>query len=551
MFSAPDRDATYRKSTLKNQVVDSQAESGESSTGVHIDRLAGMMQSEVMAASRNAPLRAQAAHGMQRTHGNRSVQRTQAKSTRPKPVPVQRAEIVMDPVHEWMTGAALQEAGLVDPTSSLEVEASIFNPGGIFDTRAFDSPEVQEYGRGVRWNDDPYHMGTEKDEFDTAIWRGAWNVAEMDDYEEEAIRRSDAGERIFGPTDVNLQARTHFGDLQFMHGMASQDGEAPAETHKQMMMWAEFMSKVALGEIKGDAALGDLGRGKDLLSAEDDDPEMRKVAELYPYMQYNTINDLFGIEEGKGDARLRATGSLLHMIQDSHMGGHTERDEEGNINAFHSYARQDHHKHGAADKAGEGDSIMERVMAMQGGAEAVQHSAQVLRLLNGQDAWGLQSHTQQPTWEAIEEHLQSEVFPLAPLEKQKAAGPGTDYEMNPDEWHGPTGKDLAHGLGNTLWGGDQVLKGLRYLNPFNQFETQNATRHEFSANAWGDSNREAADRAAYEQQSRLLTTIPWQPGSWPVTDADLTEQEKIEQSDATVFATGEMANFDWMSDTPR
>src|SRR5438876_120090 len=49
-------------------------------------------------------------------------------------------------------------------------------------------------------------------------------------------------------TRAALLARSHFGDLQPIHAMASQDGETAAKTQKEIMMWEEFTWRVAAKE---------------------------------------------------------------------------------------------------------------------------------------------------------------------------------------------------------------------------------------------------------------------------------------------------------------
>ena len=51
-----------------------------------------------------------------------------------------------------------------------------------------------------------------------------------------------------------MTARSHFGDLQFFHGMASSDAEAPATTKANMLNWARFLIKVAKGAETTDDA---------------------------------------------------------------------------------------------------------------------------------------------------------------------------------------------------------------------------------------------------------------------------------------------------------
>ena len=62
----------------------------------------------------------------------------------------------------------------------------------------------------------------------------------------------------FGPGDMMLY-RSHYGDLQFFHAMASYDGETAAETRAKMTMWATFLWGAATKKLRMDVPLRDVG----------------------------------------------------------------------------------------------------------------------------------------------------------------------------------------------------------------------------------------------------------------------------------------------------
>ena len=70
------------------------------------------------------------------------------------------------------------------------------------------------------------------------------NPRDTSNYSSGAVwnSRFDAGTK--GKFDT-MTARSHFGDLQFFHGMASSDAEAPSTTKANMLNWARFLVKVA------------------------------------------------------------------------------------------------------------------------------------------------------------------------------------------------------------------------------------------------------------------------------------------------------------------
>ncbi len=58
----------------------------------------------------------------------------------------------------------------------------------------------------------------------------------------------------YGPGSLIL-LRSHFGDLQFLHAMATRDGETAHETRDKVIAWGSFVVAVARGDIAPDAVL--------------------------------------------------------------------------------------------------------------------------------------------------------------------------------------------------------------------------------------------------------------------------------------------------------
>ena len=188
---------------------------------------------------------------------------------------------------------------------------------------ALADPSHTQFLRGVIWADDPEGLL-----FDNP--RNTYN------YSSGAMWYSHFSDGEKGKFDT-MTARSHFGDLQFFHGMASSDAEAPATTKSHMLNWARFLIKVAKGVITTDTKLKDISEVSSLFSKQGD----------------QTVKELFGW--GKGEfvkIRQRAVGALFHMIQDSYAHGHVERNSAGEISEFHAYGGQDEHKHGEYDFLG-------------------------------------------------------------------------------------------------------------------------------------------------------------------------------------------------------
>lgn len=147
-----------------------------------------------------------------------------------------------------------------------------------------------------------------------------------------------------------LPLRSHFGDLQFIHSMASANGEDPAETRRKILNWAEF----TWGVVSGDYELGTWLK----------DVKLPVIEQFFGTSGWR-VQELFTL----GDPSLRAHlgdvafGSLLHMVEDSFAAGHVDRMEPasgekcggsqhrapGPIQEFHSYTHQDSAKHADAD----------------------------------------------------------------------------------------------------------------------------------------------------------------------------------------------------------
>lgn len=250
-------------------------------------------------------------------------------------------EIVGESVHEEITNRTLGCDGDKDVCGDPE----------------FD-PEFAYYLAGIRWNDDPpFRFSSSSGNFSgctagqtvrlvtqPVCWANTFKDGET---------RAGRGVSLDG-SNATLLARSHFGDLQFLHAMASADLEPATVTLAKVMAWSEFTWRLALGEFDLEAQVSALPiAGFDSLFARNRDWR---------------VQDLFAL----GNPHIRtpqamskvAFGSLLHMVQDSFAGGHVQRrpttpdrpcekspgrNQPGRIVEFHSYSNQHSGKHGGAD----------------------------------------------------------------------------------------------------------------------------------------------------------------------------------------------------------
>jgi len=251
------------------------------------------------------------------------------------------------PVHEEITHRAY-ECNYEGPTMCGNPDAQFATPYVI---------------AGVRWNDDPPFQMNPDQAQDTSCktsyadgrpmtirfitqpkcWAQLFLAAEKQ-------IKADANKKFDVANQSALPLRSHFGDLQFIHSMASADGEDPAETRSKILGWAELTWGVVRGTNKLETWLKDINI---------------PVAQQFFGNSGWRVQELFTL----GDPSLRpyvsdvAFGSLLHMIEDSFAAGHVDRMEPANgaqcpgnshrapgpIREFHSYTHQSTSKHADAD----------------------------------------------------------------------------------------------------------------------------------------------------------------------------------------------------------
>ncbi len=307
------------------------------------------------------------------------------------------------PVHETMTTMAMRNATY----------------GGVKQDTTFHDPSAWEMaGRGAVWNDDPEGLLHDTTSLGFGLGKpttqkyssGILFAKAFKKAEKKALR----GEQI-GPQD-RMTARSHFGDLQFLHGMALA-GEEAATTQANMLMWTEFTYRVGRGEIPITTRIQDVpnsltGKG-----------HKEKFRALFPpnveVAQLN-VEQFFGVKEGgPGDAKARAIGSLLHMVEDSFTESHTEREElggglVGRIKSFHAFAGQDKALHHRADlPSGEGRTTEERIRNTPHAMQAVDIAKRVLEMLNESD------------WTPEVEMMFKDILGL--VEHPEPAGPGARF----------------------------------------------------------------------------------------------------------------------------
>jgi hypothetical protein len=210
---------------------------------------------------------------------------------------------------------------------------------------------------GVRWNDTPPLT------LPTGLLPAGKVLTITDDPEHwgvlfrNARKQAEAGVKFGNAPLTPVLYRSHFGDMQFLHSMASEEKEPAGQTKRKILAWSGFMYKLALGEINPGTSIRKTGlRDIDSLFANRDENVQTLFVSQAPW-EYQADEDL----------HLFAMGVLIHMVSDSFPDSHVERDETrgeecqnvrgkskpGRIRSFHVYVQQDISAHSKAESDGQ------------------------------------------------------------------------------------------------------------------------------------------------------------------------------------------------------
>lgn len=267
---------------------------------------------------------------------------------------------------------------------------------------------------GVRWNDDPpfrmrptradcKYEQTIRSNTQPKCWYTLFKDAES---------RAAGGEQ-FGIGDALLY-RSHFGDLQFLHSMASTNGEPATITQANVLLWAEFTWGIATQSLPQNKFPRDIG--------------VIGIEKYFPGDQTAAVLLALGnpqIQPQRDRVSEAALGSLLHMVQDSFSNAHVERAEPtgvdcdgvsgarqpGKIVRFHNYVGQDATKHDLQDAV---DALSRNLLESQ--PSVVEVSKTIV------DFWRTKA-----TWPTVQPYFLC-VFALD--RDVQSAGPGDAFRPN-------------------------------------------------------------------------------------------------------------------------
>lgn len=275
---------------------------------------------------------------------------------------------VKRPVHETIT--------LLAYDYYLEPENA---EGGVAQTSAETlkkSGVLRDLVLGSEWNDDP-------DSFlrQNILKAQQWNVLFKDAQLQAQCKVDGTQPKCKGVTVTDtpmMLYRSHFGDFQFIHAMASDQTETAADTKAKMMKWAEFTYTVSISSnklskeaIDGPAitAFSDIStillrQGWTVGALFDPIPGGEWVPSYNPFKlgRYNPTGKpraqvVYSDPKEASSIKNIALGSLLHMVQDSYSDAHAERIGGCNplsrqrkaIVSFRNYVYQNSDDHSHAD----------------------------------------------------------------------------------------------------------------------------------------------------------------------------------------------------------
>lgn len=242
------------------------------------------------------------------------------------------------PVHEALTQLAYDCTNTIDDCLDINLD---YAQSGVL--------------AGVRWNDDPpFQFASGQGKYSGCPPVGAPSTVSFAlrttcwlNHFRDVSAIADAKPDAYTYGAGTLLARTHFGDLQFLHSMASIPGTSAVETKRRIMVWAEFTWRVQAGGSDFISQITPMGQ-----------VPVEGLADFFPSTEARTVADLFTVgrpwlRHQLGDV---AFGSLLHMVEDSYAGGHAQRRQaaadgcaDSEIVSFHTYAGQDKTAHKSKD----------------------------------------------------------------------------------------------------------------------------------------------------------------------------------------------------------
>jgi len=323
-------------------------------------------------------------------------------------------------------GVRITEGTALDPYGRLPYQIDVedrlpYSVGASVKYSTTNGPEGQVY-----WEDRNVFGGAERLRLQASVFYAPpWFVASQSlrDFSADdiggRISASFLKPALWGTTNdlANLTGRSHFFDLQFVHGMALEEREPAYVTLSKILLWAEITYRLSVGDgLTGTERLSDV-------------PITSTVTDPAGVAHSAKLSQFFGsATRPRGDATLRylltqdskfvnldlgrrAIGSLLHLVQDSYALGHTRRTllnpqdrvpgtkdqfkpgtwgRYGEVENFHCYRGQDHELHAKYDEI-DASTVdiddLDTFNPLIGARDSVEMSGRLLALWRAQTRW--------------------------------------------------------------------------------------------------------------------------------------------------------------------
>ncbi|MEZ9578667.1 MULTISPECIES: hypothetical protein [Vibrio] len=207
---------------------------------------------------------------------------------------------------------------------------------------------IEDLVIGVRWNDDPLQM-----------FRKHLFIAVLS-FSHSCKRKTSLEIDV----DWDLFYRTHCGDMQFLHAMASKENETAQYTYQNIISWMEFSYKTATGSMPSDLRFRSVHYRmepdtsttfKETMISNNEGRSMWRAEGMFSFDCTRTkVKRKLKCTHSKytkETTRNIALGSLLHVLQDSYSESHTKRDDQARIMAYGAYNLQDRKMHAEKDKS--------------------------------------------------------------------------------------------------------------------------------------------------------------------------------------------------------
>lgn len=233
--------------------------------------------------------------------------------------------MISEPVHERITLDALNLYQAKCSTTMMDNKNCLLDLNDV-------SVKFNPLIRGNWWSDDPNQLLYKAKQI-------AW-VTQLKDAERRAKNKKYTIDGTY-----KMMYRTHYGDMQFMHSMASKDNEQPEATVSNILMWLNFLYLISIDDLDRSTKFKDVNIiGLNTFFKRQADSKLEWI--LQPNYRLSRPDDF----------KLHALGAMLHTVQDSYSNSHTERDYEssekcpnGKVVKFLSYTHQNPDHHGQED----------------------------------------------------------------------------------------------------------------------------------------------------------------------------------------------------------